>query len=116
LQIMEAYVRNVVDRNGTSCGVVEIVTDDRIAPELLAYFSLAADNSIKLESVIRNDANTESDWFDNNMHQALEEITDSMFQQDDDWTAVKGDREAFIDQVLSSGQVRDQLNELLREG
>ncbi|WP_424768106.1 hypothetical protein [Paenibacillus sp. sgz302251] len=114
MQVIEAHVRQAVERDGIRCGEVEVKTDEAGAPNVLVYFSLSQDNDFDMSSIVRNDANAETDWFDNNMHQAFEEITVNAFQNVNmktNW----GAREAFKEQVLSSGRVREELAALLEQ-
>ncbi|CAM4120441.1 hypothetical protein L1N85_02680 [Paenibacillus alkaliterrae] len=114
MQVVEAHVRRAVRWGGIPCGEVEVTTDEAGAPVVLAFFSLSKDNDFDLQAIVRNDADTETDWFDNNMHQAFQDMTVDVFQNVNmktDW----GARESFKEQVLSSGKVREELKRLLEK-
>ncbi|MFC4776417.1 hypothetical protein ACFO9Q_06475 [Paenibacillus sp. GCM10023252] len=108
MHVIDAHVRRAVDRDGLRCVEVEVQTDSPEAESVLAYFSSSLDNDYDLQAVVRNDANTAIDWYDNNMHQAFENITNELFENENvktDW----GARESFKEQVLAHGDVRDGL-------
>lgn len=114
MQVIEAHVRGAVQHGGIRCGEVEVTTDDAKAQVVLAYFSQSEDNDFDLQAIVRNEADTITDWFDNNMHHAFEDITISAFRNINmktDW----GARESFKVQVLSSGRVREELARLLEQ-
>lgn len=114
MQVIEAHVRRAIEREGIRCAEVEVETDEASTPVVLAYFSLSKDNDFDMQAIVENDANRETDWFDNNMHQAFKDMTVSAFQNVNmktDW----GAREAFKQQVLSSSRVRTELIRLLEQ-
>lgn len=111
MRIVEAHVRRSVMRNGLLCAEVEAVTDDKAVPAVLAYVDLTRNSGYELQAVIRNDANTETDWFDNNMHQAFEDITVTAFQRVNQ-ESESGTRELFKEQILASEKVRQELVKL----
>lgn len=114
MQVMEAHVRRAVKQGEHLCGEVEVTTDDSSTPMLLAYFSKSQDHEFVLQNVVSNDASTETDWFDNNMHRAFKDMTNSAFQNVEG-NSDRGTFEAFKDKVLSSGRVREELSELLTQ-
>jgi len=112
VNVIEAKVVRSVDKEGIPCGEVQVSTDDPQCEQVLAYFSLSRDEDYDLVSIVRSDADLLTDWFDNSMHTAYEEITMQWFENENgktDW----GRRETFKQQVLSSGQVRSELGRLL---
>ncbi len=52
-------------------------------PELLVYITANnqqdGQNDYDMVRIIRNDADLELDWYDNNLHSAFEEVTDKAF-------------------------------------
>ncbi|MEK3882648.1 hypothetical protein [Paenibacillus sp. PL2-23] len=79
---LEARVRGVVSRDGMPCAEVEVRTDDHNAPVVLAYYSNGG-AALVLHEVLRNDADREADWFDNNMHQAFRSLTSGSLNEDE---------------------------------
>ncbi|WP_051251198.1 hypothetical protein [Paenibacillus harenae] len=115
MQLVEANVRWATEWQGLTCAVVEVVTDDPEAKHAIVYFSLSDDNDFDMQAVVQNHAAADTDWFDNNMHQAFEDVTVDLFQNVNmktNW----GAREVFKEEVLSFGRVREELAELLRNG
>ncbi|MFD0962295.1 hypothetical protein [Paenibacillus chungangensis] len=72
-QIADAKVRRLADKQGIPCVEVEAHTSG--GAELLAYIALnGATKGYRLLEVVHNDAHYETDWFDNNLHQAKREF------------------------------------------
>ena len=65
--------------------------------------------------IVRSNASMEVDWFDNSMHDAFVDATDEAFESTVQSTAEE-DRDAFKQQLLSTGQLYEQLNQRLSEG
>ncbi|SDT29004.1 hypothetical protein SAMN05444162_3697 [Paenibacillaceae bacterium GAS479] len=112
MNVIEAHVSRVVDKEGSPSGEVQVQTDDPQCEQVLAYFQHSEDGDYDLVSIVRSDADLLTDWFDNSMHTAYEDITMQWFENEalkTDW----GRRETFKQQVLESGQVREDLKRLL---
>lgn len=112
MNVIEAHVNGAADKEGVPCGEVQVQTDDPQCEQVLVYFRLAEDEEYDMVSVVRSDADLLTDWFDNSMHTAYEDITMQWFENEalkTDWSR----RETFKQQVLSSGHVRADLKRLL---
>ncbi|XEC93225.1 hypothetical protein AB6A23_17830 [Paenibacillus tarimensis] len=112
MNVIQAHVRGAVERDGVQCAEVEVRTDDPKRPELLVYFSASKDNDYDMHSIVNHEANTEIDWFDNNLHEAFREVSGNMFetyQMKTDW----GQREFFKESVLSFGNVREEIFKII---
>lgn len=112
MTVTEAHVRRVIDRDGIHCCEVEVRTDLNEAPELLAYFGCSHDNDYDMVAIVKNDATSETDWYDNSMHSAYTDISMELFEtrtMKTDW----GERENFKQQVLSYPGIRAELKRLL---
>ncbi|RIX50515.1 hypothetical protein D3P08_19715 [Paenibacillus nanensis] len=108
---LDAHVRGMVDRAGAACAEVEVRTDDAKAPVVLAYFT-SVGSEPALKEVLRNDADTDIDWFDNNMHQAFKAITDDAASSpESDHSALQ----RFGDRVLAMEGVRERIRSLFQE-
>ncbi|MBM7563814.1 hypothetical protein [Paenibacillus sacheonensis] len=110
--VTEAHVRRAADRDGLHCAEVEVHTSEAQNQDLLAYFGQSADNDFDMIAVVNNDARSDIDWYDNNMHQAFTDITDDLFDtptMKTDW----GERESFKEQVLSYPGVRADIRRLM---
>ncbi|MFC5652705.1 hypothetical protein ACFPYJ_27020 [Paenibacillus solisilvae] len=112
MTVTGAHVRRAIDRDGIRCCEVEVRTDQLEAPELLAFFGTSQDNDYDLVAIVKNDASSEIDWYDNSMHSAYSDISMELFET----TTMKtnwGERELFKEQVLSYPGVRAELHRLL---
>ncbi|WP_308634798.1 hypothetical protein [Paenibacillus silvisoli] len=112
MNVTDARVRRATDREGIHCCEVEVHTDDAGSPELLAYFGASRDNDYDMIAVVKNDARSEIDWYDNNMHTAFADVSDELFDtptMKTDW----GERESFKEQVLSFPGIRAEIGRLM---
>ncbi|MBP3961440.1 hypothetical protein [Paenibacillus lignilyticus] len=110
--VTDARVRRAVKREGVPSCEIEVHTNDAGMPELLAYFGASRDNDYDMIAVVKNDAKTEIDWYDNNMHNAFTNVTDELFDtptMKTDW----GERESFKEQVLSFPGIRAEIGRLM---
>lgn len=103
--IVDAKIRRLADMQGIPCAEVEAHTSR--GAELLAYIaSDGSANGYRLLKIVRNDAHYETDWFDNNLHQAKQELTGveqrerSLLQE---VMAIEG-LSADIDELLSTSK------------
>lgn len=108
---LEAHGRGMVSRAGSACAEVEVRTDDASAPVVLAYFA-SVGSEPALKEVLRNDADTELDWFDNNMHQAFQNITDKASSSSE---LGRSELQRFGDRVLAMEGVRGRIRSLFQQ-
>jgi hypothetical protein len=108
---LEAHVRGMADRAGVACAEVEVRTDDAASPVVLAYFA-SVGSEPALKEILRNDADSELDWFDNNLHQAFQEITDN---RSDSPGSGRSEQQRFGDRVLGMDGVRERIRSLFQE-
>ncbi|CAM4360786.1 hypothetical protein [Paenibacillus tarimensis] len=107
IQVIHAAFRRVADREGRTCGEVEVNTNQAEAPKVLVYFAPAKDNDFEVVAIVKNDADYEIDWYDNSMHQAFTDET-ALFEAGG--MKKSGEEQAsFKDQVLSHGNIREVL-------
>ena len=114
MKVIHAHVRRIVHREGQRCCEVETHTDSEEYPELLVCFGSSRDNDFDMTAVVKNDAATEIDWYDNNIHSAFTDVTIGLFETSTmktNW----GKREDFKEQVLSFPGVRAEIGALLNE-
>jgi hypothetical protein len=115
MNVTDARVRRMVERQEGRCCEVEVHTDREDSPGLLAYFGPSQDNDFDMVAIVQSDAKTEIDWYDNPVHSAFEEVTTQLFETSTmktDW----GRREAFKQQVLAYPGIRAELSRLLDRG
>ncbi|MFF2887179.1 hypothetical protein [Paenibacillus sp. NPDC057967] len=109
MNVRSARVRGIVRRGEEPCAEVEVETDSESAPVVLAYFANEGGVAV-LRSVLRNDADRETDWFDNNLHQAFKDMTSSALYSDDETG-----RNSFQESVLADEHIRRDVEAVLAD-
>lgn len=112
IEVRRAVFKRLLERADRLCADVEVTTEGKQGGRLVALFVEEAENDYKLVSVLRNDAELETDWYDNNLHDAYEEVTDQLFAGQAEGEAA---RKAFESEVLAFGDVRARIREALAE-
>ncbi|MEK3731445.1 MULTISPECIES: hypothetical protein [Paenibacillus] len=114
--IQDVKIRRITEMNGAPCAEVEVYPATEGDSVLLAYLTPSAPlGGYELVKLVRSDASLEVDWYDNSMHSAYEDATDEAFENSTTATAEEN-RDAFKQQLLSFGQLYEQLNQRLSEG
>ncbi len=111
-KIKQANIVRFTERNDVRCADVEVKADG-INGILLAEFTDMKDNDFDMRHVYRKEASNEIDWYDNNLHEAFKDVSEELFNNKDldkEW----GEREAFIEEILSFGSIREELKEYFR--
>ncbi|MBW5447818.1 hypothetical protein GE107_17320 [Cohnella sp. CFH 77786] len=106
LTVRQASFRGIRDSGGRRLAEVEVRTGPG-NQALLAYFR-EGPKGYQLVRVLANDADTETDWFDNAQHEAFRDVTMQWFHGPSH--AGGDDRNAFAEQVLDTGGVRADLD------
>lgn len=106
--IKDAKLRLMTEFDGVPCaeiGVLPAAVDDS---PLLVYFVEGKAGEYKMVRMLHNDAHTEIDWYDNNMHNAFEDVKDKAFQSS---TFVTADQQGaqFTQELLAFGNLREEL-------
>lgn len=115
--IGSAKFRRLTHKDGITSAEVEVVPAHAGDPGLLAYFTTeeAEAGDFRLVQVVRNDADFEVDWYDNNMHQAYEELRHTALQSGSFVPAATSwEPEQLKRDVLAFGDIRQQLQAHLR--
>lgn len=100
MNITNAEFRRMTEKEGVWQGEVEAKTDLLDAPSVLVYFKRNGPSSLAISSIVANDADYETDWYDNPMHQAFVNET----------SAFDGDARGRMEEmILSFDSVREQL-------
>lgn len=107
LTVQQAAFRGIRDWGGQRLAEVEVKTGDPGLPELLVYFRQGP-KGYQLVRVLANDADTEVDWYDNDMHDAFRDVTMALLSGPDHHSAE--DRQAFAERVLNQDGVRRELD------
>lgn len=111
-KIKQANIVRFTERNDVRCADIEVKAEG-IKEILLVEFTPAKDNDFDMSHVYRKDASNEIDWYDNNLHEAFKDVYEELFnnnEHDKEW----GEREAFIEEILSFGSIRKELEEHFR--
>jgi hypothetical protein len=109
VEVQHAALRRTTTKDGRFCGEVEVLTNDADTPKVLAYLAAAEDGDYEMVAIVANDADTEIDWYDNPLHQAFTDRAEWFESAEMESGLGGGGREAFKEQVLSFGSVRDDL-------
>lgn len=113
LTVRQASFRGIRDAQGQRVAEVEVMTDNPGCASLLAYFR-EGPKGYQLVRVLSNDAATEVDWYDNNLHEAFEDVTMKLFSGPSHGGGE--DRNAFAAQVLDKDGIRADLDLHLADG
>lgn len=110
-QVKQAEFKRVLERNGRLCADVEVELEGD-GGKLVVLFEESEDNDLDMVMVLRKDAETAIDWYDNDLHAAYEDITVELFADREGQTHW-GPRESFKEQILSFGSVREHIHRSL---
>ncbi|GGI44641.1 hypothetical protein GCM10008018_08120 [Paenibacillus marchantiophytorum] len=103
-KIKQANIVRYTERNDVRCVDIEVKADG-VHGVLLAEFAATLDHDFDLRHVYRKDASSEIDWYDNNLHEAFQDVSDELFHSK--WV----EREEFKDAILAIGTIRTDLEE-----
>lgn len=107
--IKDAKVRRYTELDGVRCAEVEVRPGAADDPELLVYIALVDQGQeYELLRIIRNDADVTLDWYDNNLHSAFEEATETAFT-DSALLKASEERDKFKRELLSYGQLTSEM-------
>lgn len=113
LTVLQATCRGARTFGNQRLAEVEVRTGDPSIPELLAYFR-EGPKGYQLVRVLANEARTELDWYDNDLHQAFRDVTAQLFSGPNHMA--DNDRGAFAEKVLNAEGVREELDLLYGKG
>ncbi|OZB91091.1 hypothetical protein [Paenibacillus sp. XY044] len=106
--IKDAKVRRMTELDGVRCAEIGVLPGAVDDPALLAYVAETSPGLYDLIRLIRNDADTELDWYDNTMHQAYTDVTKQAFEGSFLLTPDE-ERDLFLRDLLSFGSVEEDL-------
>ncbi|MCM3339086.1 MULTISPECIES: hypothetical protein [unclassified Paenibacillus] len=113
IEIKATKFRRPVEIDGRLCAEVGIIpADDKEIP-LLAYIAPVRNGGYELVRVVHNDASLANDWYDNNMHNAFEEVAAETFVTSDYGVNFNA-KSHFLDAVLGSTEVRYAVDDLFQ--
>jgi hypothetical protein len=87
---------------------VQVAGDDR---NYIAVFTESGDQDFELTMLLQKAADYDLDWFDNDMHSAFKDVLETRFQDEAD----ENPREQLKEDILSYGDVREQIGKHLNE-
>lgn len=98
----------ITERGGRRCAAVQVTPlDDRDVP-LIAYFVKTGIDQYEMVEVVRNDSDLAIDWFENNLHEAYQQISEEAFASGGQ-TDARWQRETFKQEILAYHGIREQL-------
>lgn len=113
--IKDAVYRRVTEHGGTPCAEVLVRPGAVGDPDLFVYIARSGKGSgleFEIIRMIRSDASLETDWFDNNMHQATDTVAEEEFCETG-WPAPEKQREEFLQRLLAHEGIAGRLNKEL---
>ncbi|MUG71488.1 hypothetical protein GNP93_12495 [Paenibacillus validus] len=113
LDVKNAECKRVLERSDRLCADVEVSVEGEKST-YVALFSDSKDNDFDMVMLLKKDADSDIDWYDNDLHAAYVDVTESLFQ-DKHGETHWGARETFKEQVLSFGTVRADVRRMLEE-
>lgn len=112
MEFKAAKFRRPVEIEGRLCAEVGLIPDDDKETPLLAYVAPVRNGGYEIVRLLRNDAHFETDWYDNNLHNAFEELAEETFINNNEISC--SDRDSIVDAVLGSNEVREAVNDLFQ--
>ncbi len=105
--VASASFRGMRELDNQKVAEVEVHPAEPGASALLVHFRKGP-KGYQLVRVLKNDADTAADWFDNDMHAAFQDVTARLFAGPSHGGG--DDRGTFAGQVLGTGDIRAQLD------
>jgi hypothetical protein len=107
--IHDAKIRRFTEIDGVLCAEIEVNSANVNDTGLLVYLAPAeGEQGYRMLRMIRNDADMELDWYDNNLHSAFEEVTNVVFRAADG-KDLHEKRGRFTRELLSHGKMDSEL-------
>ncbi|WP_435924376.1 hypothetical protein [Paenibacillus sp. DYY-L-2] len=113
--IKDAAFRRVTELEGTPCAEIQVRPGAVDDPDLFVYIARSEEgprSEFEIIRMIRSDASLETDWFDNNMHQATATVAEEEFCNTG-WPAPEKQRKEFLQRLLAHEGISDRLNKEL---
>jgi hypothetical protein len=106
-KVKEAKLVRITERNDVRCADVEVQVAG-MNDVMMAEFRSSANHTLDMTHIYRKDVLQELDWYDNNLHQAFEDVTTDLFSQNGQKTD-GGERESFKKQILEYGNLEQEI-------
>ncbi|MNC68229.1 hypothetical protein D3C75_1188010 [compost metagenome] len=105
----------MTEYDGAPCAEVGVLPGAVGDSALLVYIvEDQREEGYEIVRILTNDADTETDWFDNNMHDAFQDVTVSAFTGSIVMSP-EDERSKFQRELLIFGQLKKQLEEHFRQ-
>ncbi|GIP22460.1 hypothetical protein [Paenibacillus sp. J22TS3] len=112
-EIKNAKLTRMTEYNGKPCAEIEINLASQHQPGLLAFIARTPDGQdFEIIRMVRNESDLAIDWYNNNLHNAYEEIAEENFGDAGELDAPL-QREQFRKSLLQSGSILTQLEQAL---
>ena len=113
--IKDAKIRRMTEYDGAPCAEVGVLPGAVGDSALLVYIvEDQREEGFEIVRILTNDADTETDWFDNNMHDAFQDVTISGFTGSTVMSP-EDERSKFQRELLIFGHLKKQLEEHFRQ-
>lgn len=110
MHIRRAEFSRIIPNDGKLYGEVKVWPVKETDP-MLAWFAREEDGCLNLAKLIRKQEELDLDWYDNDLRQAFDDVTDSWFTEDQPGGGC--DRTEFEREILDYGNVAAMLEERL---
>ncbi|GIP55013.1 hypothetical protein [Paenibacillus vini] len=121
--IKDATFRRTTEYDGVSCAEIQVRAGAVGDPDLFVYIARSSGgggedrsgggkNEYEIIRMIRSDADLETDWFDNSMHQATAVVAEEDFCESG-WPSPEIQREQFLKRLLAHDGIASRLQEEL---
>lgn len=112
--IKDAKIRRMMEYDGAPCAEVGVLPGVVSDPALLVYIvEDQREEGYEIVRILTNDADTSTDWFDNNMHDAFKDVTSSAFTGSMIMTP-EDERSKFQRELMTYGDLKKQLEQHFR--
>jgi hypothetical protein len=109
--IKDAKIRRMTEYDGAPCAEVGVLPGAAEDPALLVYIvEDRYEEGYEIVRILTNDADASADWYDNNMHNAFEDVTVSAFKGSIVMDPEE-ERSKFQRELLIFGDLKKQLAE-----
>lgn len=107
IAIKEARFNRLIPNGGELYGEVKVLPEGERGA-FLAWFAPDGRGGFRLEKLIRKEEELELDWYDNDLHHAFEDVTESRLSDG-------AEQSAFVERLLAYGTVRDDMRKRFAE-
>ncbi len=115
--IKDATFRRITEYAETTCAEIQVRPGAVGDPDLFVYIARSSrdrggTDDYEIIRMIRSEADLETDWFDNSMHQATAVVAEEDFC-DSGWPAPEIQREQFLQRLLAYDDIAASLQDEL---